>query len=132
MFDNSTINKLFALLNEERELGIHELMVKDGTSHFDAMVKWDSTHAPRTTDRKKFSLIGCEFPPCFVPKDEAAAELCVNELLSAYSMWNEVVKMPDEWNFRQCVKALQKIMDDEVPLIAPKPEEHYCIIDLTQ
>jgi len=57
MKTETEIDNLFSLLNEERALGIHELMVVEGMNHFDAMLKWDSTHAPKVTDRKKFSFI---------------------------------------------------------------------------
>jgi len=132
MKTETEINNLFTLLNEDRALGIHELMVVKGMNHFDAMLKWDSTHAPKVTDRKKFALIGCDFPACFVPKDEAAAELFVERVMTAYALWNEQVLMRPEWNFTQQAAALQKVMDDEIPLLAPKPDQHYCVIDLRE
>ena len=130
MKTETEINTLFSLLNEERALGIHEIMVVEGMNHFDAMLKWDSTHAAKITDRRKFSLIGCDFPACFVPKDESDAELFVERVMAAYAMWNEQVLMRPEWNFTQCAAALQKIMDDEIPLVAPAPMQHYCVVDL--
>lgn len=130
MKTETEIDNLFTLLNEERALGIHELMVVDGMNHFDAMIKWDTTHAAKITDRKKFALIGCDFPACFVPKDEAAAELFVERVLAAYAMWGEDVLLRPEWIPEEQVAALQKVMDDEIPLLAPKPDQHYCIIDL--
>ena len=130
MNTTTEIDNLFTLLNEERALGIHELMVVDGMNHFDAMIKWDSSHAAKTTDRKKFALIGCDFPACFVPKDEAAAEEFVERVLTAYAMWNEQVILNPDWTFTQQAAALQKVMDDEISLLAPKPDQHYCVIDL--
>jgi len=130
MNTTTEIDNLFTLLNEERALGIHELMVVDGMNHFDAMIKWDSSHAAKTTDRKKFALIGCNFPACFVPKDEAAAEVFVERVLTAYAMWGEQVILRSDWSFTQQAAALQKVMDDEIPLIAPAPAQHMCIVDL--
>ena len=132
MKTETEINTLFSLLNEERALGIHELMVVDGMNHIDAMLKWDSTHAAKITDSKKFSLIGCDFTTCFVPKDEAAAELFVESVLAAYAMWDERVLLRPEWNYTQQAAALQKVMDDEIPLLAPKPDQHYSVIDLRE
>lgn len=132
MKTETEIDNLFTLLNEERALGIHELMVVDGMNHFDAMIKWDTTHASKTTDRKKFALIGCDFPACFVPKDEAAAEVFVERVLTAYAMWGENVLLRSEWNYTQQAAALQKVMDDEISLLAPKPDQHYCVIDLRE
>ena len=130
MKTETEINTLFTLLNEERALGIHELMVVEGMNHFDAMLKWDSSHAPKVTDRKKFSFIGCDFPEGFVPKDESDAELFVERVMTAYALWNEQVLLRPEWNYTQQAAALQKVMDDEIPLLAPKPDQHYCVIDL--
>ena len=132
MKTETEISSMFALLNEERALGIHELMVVEGMNHFDAMIKWDSTHAAKITDRRKFALIGCDFPACFVPQDEAAAELFVERVLAAYAMWDERVLLRPEWSFTQQAAALQKVMDDEIPLLAPKPDQHMCVIDLRQ
>ena len=132
MKTETEINTLFSLLNEERALGIHELMIVEGMNHFDAMVKWDSTHAAKITDRKKFALIGCDFPSCFVPKDEADAELFVERVLAAYAMWDERVILRPEWSFTQQAAALQKVMDDEIPLLAPNPGQHMCVIDLRE
>ena len=132
MKTETEINNLFTLLNEERALGIHELMVVEGMNHFDAMLKWDSTHAAKITDRRKFSLIGCDFPACFVPKDEAAAELFVERVMAAYAMWDERVLLRPEWNYTQQAAALQKVMDDEIPLLAPNPGQHMSVIDLRE
>ena len=130
MKTETEINNLFTLLNEERALGIHELMIVEGMNHFDAMVKWDSTHAAKVTDRKKFSFIGCDFPACFVPKDEDAAQLFVERVLAAYAMWDERVILRPEWSFTQQAAALQKVMDDDIPLLAPNPGLHMSVIDL--
>ncbi len=130
MKTETEIDSLFSLLNEARAQGIHELMVVEGMNHFDAMLKWDSTHAPKVTDRKKFSFIGCDFPASFVPKDEADAELFVERVLAAYAMWGERVILRSDWSLTQQAAALQKGMDDEIPLLAPNPGQHYCVIDL--
>ena len=123
MKTETEINNLFTLLNEERALGIHD---------FDALIKLDSTHAARVTDRKKFAFIGCDFPACFVPKDEAAAELFVERVMAAYAMWDERVLLRPEWNYTQQAAALQKVMDDEIPLLAPNPGQHMSVIDLRE
>ncbi len=39
MKTETEIDNLFTLLNEERALGIHELMIVEGMNHFDAMLK---------------------------------------------------------------------------------------------
>ena len=130
MKTETEISSMFALLNDERSKGIDAIIANEGLAHFDAMLKWDGEIAPKITDRKKFALIGCDFPACFVPKDEAAAELFVERVMAAYAMWNEQVLTRTEWNFTQCAAALQKIMDDEIPLVAPAPMQHYCVIDL--
>ena len=130
MKTETEIDNLFTLLNEERALGIHELMIVEGMNHFDAMLKWDSTHAAKITDRKKFALIGCDFPASFVPKDEADAELFVERVMAAYAMWDERVLLRPEWNYTQQAAALQKVMDDEIPLLAPNPGQHMSVIDL--
>ena len=130
MKTETEISSMFALLNDERSKGIDAIIANEGLAHFDAMLKWDGEIAPKITDRKKFALIGCDFPACFVPKDEAAAELFVESVMAAYAMWNEQVLTRTEWNFTQCAAALQKIMDDEIPLVAPAPIQHYCVVDL--
>ena len=130
MKTETEISSMFALLNDERSKGIDAIIANEGLAHFDAMLKWDGEIAPKITDRKKFALIGCDFPACFVPKDEAAAELFVERVMAAYAMWNEQVLTRTEWNFTQCAAALQKIMDDEIPLVAPAPMQHYCVVDL--
>ena len=130
MKTETEISSMFALLNDERSKGIDAIIANEGLAHFDAMLKWDGEIAPKITDRKKFALIGCDFPACFVPKDEAAAELFVERVMAAYAMWNEQVLTRTEWNFTQCAAALQKIMDDEIPLVAPAPIQHYCVVDL--
>ena len=130
MKTETEISSMFALLNDERSKGIDAIIANEGLAHFDAMLKWDGEIAPKITDRRKFSLIGCDFPACFVPKDEAAAELFVERVMAAYAMWNEQVLTRTEWNFTQCAAALQKIMDDEIPLVAPAPIQHYCVVDL--
>ena len=130
MKTETEINNLFTLLNEERNKSILAIAAADDLSHFDAMLKHDGEIAPKITDRKKFALIGCDFPACFVPKDEAAAEVFVERVLAAYAMWDERVLLRSDWSFTQQAAALQKVMDDEIPLLAPKPDQHYCIIDL--
>ena len=130
MKTETEISSMFALLNDERSKGIDAIIADEGLAHFDAMLKWDGEIAPKITDRKKFALIGCDFPSCFVPKDEDAAQLFVERVMAAYAMWNEQVLTRTEWNFTQCAAALQKIMDDEIPLVAPAPMQHYCVIDL--
>ena len=130
MKTETEISSMFALLNDERSKGIDAIIANEGLAHFDAMLTWDGEIAPKITDRKKFALIGCDFPACFVPKDEAAAELFVERVMAAYAMWNEQVLTRTEWNFTQCAAALQKIMDDEIPLVAPAPIQHYCVVDL--
>ena len=130
MKTETEISSMFALLNDERSKGIDAIIADEGLAHFDAMLKWDGEIAPKITDRKKFALIGCDFPACFVPKDEDAAQLFVERVMAAYAMWNEQVLTRTEWNFTQCAAALQKIMDDEIPLVAPAPIQHYCVVDL--
>jgi len=130
MKTETEISSMFAMLNEERNKSILAIAAADDLSHFDAMLKYDGEIAPKTTDRKKFVLIGCDFPPCFVPKDEAAAEEFVERVLTAYAMWNEQVILNPDWTFTQQAAALQKVMDDEISLLAPKPDQHYCVIDL--
>jgi len=130
MKTETEINNLFTLLNEERNKSILAIAAANNLSHFDAMLKHDGEIAPKITDRKKFALIGCDFPACFVPKDEAAAELFVERVLAAYAMWGEDVLLRPEWIPEEQVAALQKVMDDEIPLIAPKPDQHFSIIDL--
>lgn len=130
MKTETEISSMFAMLNEERNKSILAIAAADNLSHFEAMLKHDGEIAPKITDRKKFALIGCDFPACFVPKDEAAAELFVERVLTAYAMWGENVLLRPEWNYTQQAAALQKVMDDEIPLLAPKPDQHYCIIDL--
>lgn len=130
MKTETEISSMFALLNDERSKGIDAIIANEGLSHFDAMLKWDGEIAPRITDRKKFALIGCDFPACFVPKDETAAELFVERVLAAYAMWNEQVLLRSGWSFTQQAAALQKVMDDEIPLVAPAPMQHMCVVDL--
>ena len=130
MKTETEISSMFALLNDERSKGIDAIIANEGLAHFDAMLKWDGEIAPKITDRRKFALIGCDFPACFVPKDEDAAQLFVERVMAAYAMWNEQVLTRTEWNFTQCAAALQKIMDDEIPLVAPAPIQHYCVVDL--
>lgn len=130
MKTETEISSMFAMLNEERNKSILAIAAADNLSHFDAMLKHDGEIAPKITDRKKFTLIGCDFPACFVPKDEAAAEVFVERVLAAYAMWDERVLLRPEWNYTQQAAALQKVMDDEIPLLAPKPDQHYCVIDL--
>jgi len=130
MKTTTEISSMFAMLNEERNKSILAIAAADNLSHFDAMLKHDGEIAPKITDRKKFALIGCDFPACFVPKDEAAAEEFVERVLTAYAMWDERVLLRPEWNYTQQAAALQKVMDDEIPLLAPKPDQHYSVIDL--
>lgn len=130
MKTETEISSMFAMLNEERNKSILAIAAADNLSHFDAMLKHDGEIAPKITDRKKFALIGCDFPASFVPKDEADAELFVERVLAAYAMWGENVLLRPEWIPEEQVAALQKVMDDEIPLLAPKPDQHYCIIDL--
>jgi len=130
MKTETEIESFFSTLNEERTKAIAAIVAADGISPFDAMLKHDAEVAPRITDRQKFTLIGCDFPPCFVPKDEAAAEEFVERVLTAYAMWNEQVILNPDWTFTQQAAALQKVMDDEISLLAPKPDQHYCVIDL--
>lgn len=130
MKTETEISSMFAMLNEERNKSILAIAAADNLSHFDAMLKHDGEIAPKITDRKKFALIGCDFPEGFVPKDEADAELFVERVLAAYAMWGENVLLRPEWIPEEQVAALQKVMDDEIPLLAPKPDQHYCIIDL--
>jgi len=130
MKTTTEISSMFAMLNEERNKSILAIAAADNLSHFDAMLKHDGEIAPKITDRKKFALIGCDFPACFVPKDEAAAEEFVERVLTAYAMWNEQVILRSDWSFTQQAAALQKVMDDEIPLIAPAPAQHMCIVDL--
>ncbi len=132
MKTETEIDSLFAMLNDERKKGIDVIVANEGLPHFDAMLKHDSQIAPKITDRKKFALIGCDFPACFVPKDEADAELFVERVMAAYAMWNEQVILRSGWSFTQQAAALQKVMDDEVPLLAPNPGQHMCVIDLRE
>jgi hypothetical protein len=130
MKTETEITSLFALLNEQREAGIQGLIAANNMAPFDAMLKWDGELAPTSTDRQKFALIGLNIPSCFVPISEDAAEVEVERILAAYAMWNEVVVMPKEWSYLQQYDALSQVMDDKIPLLAPKPEQHTSIIDL--
>ena len=132
MKTETEISSMFAMLNEERTKAIDAIVASDNLSHFDAMLKHDGEIAPKITDRKKFALIGCDFPACFVPKDEAAAELFVERVLAAYAMWDERVLLRPDWSFTQQAAALQKVMDDKIPLLAPNPSQHMCVIDLRE
>jgi hypothetical protein len=130
MKTETEITSLFALLNEQREAGIQGLIASHGMGPFDAMMKWDGELAPTSTDRQKFALIGLNIPSCFVPISEDAAEVEVERILTGYALWNEVVLLRPEWSYLQQYDALSQVMDDKIPLLAPKPEQHTSIIDL--
>ena len=61
---------------------------------------------------------------------ERHGELFVERVMTAYALWNEQVILRPEWNYTQQAAALQKVMDDEIPLVAPAPMQHMCIVDL--
>jgi hypothetical protein len=130
MKTETEIASLFALLNEQREAGIQGLIAAQGMERFDAMLKWDGELAPTTTDRQKFALVGVNIPSCFVPISEDAAEVEVERILTGYALWNEHVVLRPEWSFLQQYDALSQVMDDKIPLVAPKPDQHHLILDL--
>jgi hypothetical protein len=130
MKTETEITSLFATLNEQRDAGIQGLIASHGMERFDAMLKWDGELAPTTTDRQKFALVGVHVSDCFVPISEDAAQVEVERILAAYAMWNEIVMMPPEWSYLQQYDALSQVMDDEIPLVAPKPDQHQTILDL--
>jgi len=122
------VESLFKDWNAVRAARIHTIINEEGMNSFDAMVHYDTFLAPIGTDRQKFAMIGLFFDT--TPTTEEAAATFVEEVIMAYSLWGEQVMLNPTHTSLQSATLLQKVMDDEVRLIPPAPEQHLTIIDL--
>ena len=113
------IESLFARLSETRKQVITDIMEKEGCNYMVAAVRHDGEVAPLTTDRKKFALIGFDFPADFVPATDDQAILFNERVMTAYAMWGDRVVGYEHLSPRRLSAFLQALMEDPVRMIPP-------------
>lgn len=113
------IESLFALMTDCRTAAISKIAAEDGCDPFAAMVKYDTQVAPTMTDRKKFALIGFEFPADFVPATDDEATLFNERVMAAYAMWGDRLVGYEHLSPRRLSAFLQGLMEDPVRMIPP-------------
>ena len=113
------IESIFARLSETRTKVISDIMDKEGCDYLTAAMRYDGQLAPPTTDRKKFQMIGFEFPADFVPATDDAATLFNERVMAAYAMWGDRVVGYEHLSPRRLSAFLQDLMEDPVRMIPP-------------
>ena len=113
------IESIFARLSETRTKVISDIMDKEGCNYMVAAIRYDGEVAPQTTDRKKFQLIGFEFPADFVPATDDQAILFNERVMAAYAMWGDRFVGYEHLSPRRLSAFLQALMEDPVRMIPP-------------
>ena len=113
------IESIFARLSETRTKVISDIMDKEGCNYMVAAIRYDGEVAPQTTDRKKFQLIGFEFPADFVPTTDDEATLFNERVTAAYAMWGDRFVGYEHLSPRRLSAFLQALMEDPVRMIPP-------------
>ena len=113
------IESLFKRLSETRSKVVNDIMEKEGCNYMTAAIRYDGELAPQTTDRKKFQLIGFEFPADFVPATDDQAILFNERVMAAYAMWGDRFVGYEHLSPRRLSAFLQALMEDPVRMIPP-------------
>jgi len=113
------IESLFKRLSETRTKVVTDIMEKEGCNYMTAAIRYDGELAPQTTDRKKFALIGFEFPADYIPATDDEATLFNERVMAAYAMWGDQVVGYEHLSPMRLSAVLQALMEDPVRMIPP-------------